>query len=79
MVQNSLESIYAGDILAGQSTDGNVFAWIYDNNGKYIGFTYNGSEYYYIYNLQGDVEAIADATGTIIAKYLYNVWGTIIA
>ena len=77
MVQNSLESIYAGDILAGQSTDGNVLAWIYDNNGKYIGFTYNGSEYYYIYNLQGDVEAIADATGTIIAKYDYDVWGAV--
>ena len=79
MVQNSLSFIYSGDILASQSIDGNVLAWIYDNNGKYIGFTYNGSEYYYIYNLQGDVEAIADATGTIIAKYLYNVWGTIIA
>lgn len=68
---------YAGDILAGQSTDGNVLAWIYDNNGKYIGFTYNGSEYYYIYNLQGDVEAIADATGTIIARYIYGPWGTV--
>ena len=77
MVQNTLSFIYAGDILAGQSTDGNVLAWIYDNNGKYIGFTYNGSDYYYIYNLQGDVEAIANSTGAIIARYIYGPWGTV--
>ena len=77
MVQNSLSFIYAGDIIAGQSTDGNVLAWIYDNNGKYIGFTYNGSDYYYIYNFQGDVEAIANSTGAIIARYIYGPWGTV--
>ena len=49
--------------------------WIYDNNGSYIGFTYNGVEYYYVYNLQGDVEAITDAEGTIVAKYEYDEWG----
>ena len=49
--------------------------WIYDNNGAYIGFTYNGVEYYYVYNLQGDVEAITDATGAIVAKYMYDTWG----
>lgn len=54
--------IYAGDILAGQKTGDNVLMWIYDNNGAYIGFTYNGAEYYYVYNLQGDVEAITDAS-----------------
>ena len=45
------------------------------NNGSYIGFTYNGVEYYYVYNLQGDVEAITDAEGTIVAKYEYDEWG----
>ena len=66
---------YAGDILAAQKTGNNILVWIYDNNGKYIGFSYNGTEYYYIYNLQGDVEAIADSTGTIVAKYAYDPWG----
>ena len=51
--------------------------WIYDNNGSYIGFTYNGVEYYYVYNLQGDVEAITDSTGAIVAKYGYDTWGEV--
>ena len=68
---------YAGDILAGQKTGDNVLVWIYDNNGKYIGFTYNGTEYYYVYNLQGDVVALANSTGTIIARYTYGPWGTV--
>ena len=51
--------------------------WIYDNNGSYIGFTYNGVEYYYVYNLQGDVEAITDASGAIVAKYGYDTWGEV--
>lgn len=32
--------------------------------------------YYYIYNLQGDVIALADAdTGKLVAKYTYDAWG----
>ena len=71
------EFFYAGDILAGQKTGDNILMWIYDNNGSYIGFTYNGVEYYYVYNLQGDVEAITDSTGTIVASYSYEAWGTL--
>ena len=70
---------YAGDILAAQKTGNNILVWIYDNDGKYIGFTYNGVEYYYVYNLQGDVEALADSNGTIIARYTYDPWGKIVA
>ncbi|MBQ2816044.1 MAG: RICIN domain-containing protein, partial [Clostridia bacterium] len=70
---------YAGDILAAQKTGNNILVWIYDNNGAYIGFSYNGTEYYYIYNLQGDVEALADSNGTIIARYTYDPWGKIVA
>ena len=73
------EFFYAGDILAGQKTGDNILMWIYDNNGAYIGFTYNGVEYYYVYNLQGDVEAITDATGTIVASYTYGAWGSSIS
>ena len=70
---------YVGDILDAQKTGNNILVWIYDNDGKYIGFTYNGVEYYYVYNLQGDVEAIADSNGTIIARYTYDPWGKIVA
>ena len=49
----------------------------YDHDGKRIGLEYQGAMYYYIYNLQGDVVAIADSNGTICGSYEYNDWGKI--
>ena len=35
--------------------------------------------YYYLYNLQGDVIALADAsTGKLAATYTYDAWGKIV-
>ena len=35
--------------------------------------------YYYIYNVQGDVIALADATtGKLAATYTYDAWGEIV-
>lgn len=51
---------------------------MYDNNGDVFGFTYNGTEYYYIKNAQNDVVAIADASGNVVVRYYYNAWGEII-
>ena len=74
------EYIYNGDKLAGQkSSDGKTLTFIYDHNGQYIGFNYNGAEYYYIKNMQGDVIAIANANGSIIGTYTYDAWGYIYA
>lgn len=72
------EYIYNGSQLAGQkSSDGKTIIFLYDSNGQYIGLNYNGVEYYYIKNLQGDIIAIADANGTIVGTYTYNAWGEI--
>ena len=69
---------YNGDILAGEKTGNNVIIYMYDNNGDIFGFTYNGTEYYYIKNAQNDVVAIADASGNVVVRYYYNAWGEII-
>lgn len=37
----------------------------------------NGTPYYYLRNLQGDVVAIADAEGTLVASYSYDAWGNV--
>ncbi|CCX71246.1 rHS repeat-associated core domain protein [Firmicutes bacterium CAG:555] len=35
--------------------------------------------YYYIYNLQGDVIALADAsTGKLAVTYTYDAWGKLV-
>ena len=36
--------------------------------------TYNDVDYFYVYNLQGDVVALIDANGTQMVEYGYDVW-----
>ena len=40
-----------------------------------IGFEYNGTKYWYDKNLQGDITAIRNASGTLVAQYAYDAWG----
>ena len=42
---------------------------------KLIGFNYNGSEYIYGRNIQGDITHIYDSYGNVICKYHYDAWG----
>lgn len=72
------EYYYNGSILAGEKTGDNIIIYMYDNNGNIFGFTYNGTEYYYIKNAQNDVTAITDVNGNILVRYYYNAWGEII-
>jgi YD repeat-containing protein len=68
--------IWAGGLLMAQvCSDGNTIAWSYDQGGKMLGFTLNGAPYFYIRNLQGDVVAIHDAAGAVVATYAYDAWG----
>ena len=39
------------------------------------GILYNGTPYYFQKNLQGDVIAIADQNGEVVARYRYDAWG----
>ena len=38
-------------------------------------FTYDGTEYYYLRNAQGDVTGLVDADGTQVVTYTYDAWG----
>ena len=49
--------------------------FIYDNNGAPYAMKYDGTEYYYVLNLQGDVIRIIDTTGASVAEYIYDAWG----
>lgn len=40
-----------------------------------LGFYYNGTPYYYLKNMQGDVIGILDSTGTQVVAYSYDAWG----
>ncbi len=61
-----------------QETDGvTTLTYYYGANGV-IGFHYNGTDYYYRKNLQGDVIAIYTAAGVLVAEYQYDAWGKIL-
>ena len=55
-----------------------VMDFIYDNNGKPYAFYYDGTLYYYITNLQGDVIRIIDTAGATICTYTYDAWGRLL-
>lgn len=53
--------------------------YFYDDNDRKYGFSYDGTMYYYQYNLQGDVTGIYDANGQLVVEYKYDAWGKVLA
>ena len=66
------EYIYNGSSLV-QMTVGNDV--LYFANG---GVKVNNVQYYYVTNLQGDVIAILNPSGTAVVQYTYDAWGNIL-
>ena len=66
-----------GSQILAQKTGESTMWFFYDSAGNRVGLADADNHfYYYIYNLQGDVIAIADAvSGKLAAKYSYDAWG----
>ena len=58
-----------------QTWGSNKLDIIYDNQSRPYALVYNGTTYYYILNLQGDVIRIVDTSGNTVADYVYDAWG----
>ena len=52
-----------------------VLVPLYDNEDSVCGITYNGVPYYFLKNQQGDIIAITDSWGNVVARYRYDAWG----
>ena len=66
-----------GTQILAQKTGSTILSFFYDQQGNRVGMA-DGSNnfYYYLYNIQGDVVALADAsTGKLVATYTYDAWG----
>ena len=74
------EYLLNGTQILAQTTNGNALSFFYDQQGNRVGMADSSNHfYYYIYNLQGDVIALADAsTGKLAATYTYDAWGKIV-
>ncbi len=57
----------------------NELTTLYDNEEAVCGITFNGAAYFFLKNLQGDVIALTNADGEVIARYTYDAWGKILS
>ena len=56
----------------------NTLNFAYDASGTPLSVVYNGTYYYYVTNLQGDVVAILNSSGTSVVTYTYDAWGRLL-
>ena len=68
---------YADGLLVRQTWGSNYMDFLYDESGSAYSFIYNGTQYYYVKNLQGDVVKILNTSGTVVATYTYDAWGKV--
>ena len=70
------ETVQYSSAFYGDSTT--VLEYYYDDSGI-ASFRYNGTLYYYVKNLQGDVIGIIDNSGAVVVEYTYDAWGNILS
>ena len=73
---NTIYTLDGNKIL--KETDGTKTISYYYGVDGVVGFNYNGNDYYYRKNLQGDVIEIYRADGAKVANYIYDAWGKVI-
>lgn len=49
----------------------------YGADGTPYGLNYNGTMYYYVVSLQGDIIKILDGNGNVVVNYVYDTWGNV--
>ena len=70
---------YAGDDLSQinitfPDNSSTSLHFTYDEIGP-MSVTYNGAEYFYLKNAQGDVTGLVNSSGTQVVAYTYDAWG----
>ena len=71
--------IYNGNQLVRMTVGDDILDFSYDANGAPLTLIHNGTVYYYITNLQGDVISLETMDGMLGAHYYYDAWGKILA
>ena len=71
--------VYNGGQLMQMTRGTTVYQFTYDANGTPMTISENGTVYYYVTNLQGDVMAILNSSGTEVVRYSYDAWGKILS
>ena len=56
----------------------NLLTFSYDANGLPMTVDYDGTTYYFVTNLQGDVVGLLDRLGNQVVTYNYDAWGNLL-
>ena len=72
------EYIWDGTQLIYENNGSRETMYYYDAAGQLIGFVVNGSTYYYVRNVQGDIIKILDGNMEEVVEYKYDTWGRVI-
>ena len=70
--------IYNGSLLSRVTVGSDTLTFFYDASGTPLSLIHNGTAYYYATNLQGDVTAILNTSGTAVVTYTYDAWGKLL-
>ena len=70
--------LYASGKLLRETWGDNTLDFFYGENGHPYALKYNGTTYYYVTNLQGDVLAILDGSKQVVASYTYDPYGKVL-
>ncbi len=71
--------VYNGGALSRMTVGSTTLDFRYDASGTPMTVTYGGTTYYYATNLQGDVVAILNGSGTAVVSYTYDAWGNVLS
>ena len=71
--------VYNGSQLVQMTVGSHKLEFFYDASGAPVVVLWNGTPYYYVTSLQGDVVLILDNTGELVVSYDYDAWGNILA
>ena len=63
-----------GEQIIAERYGNKLIKFYYDGTGV-CGFNYNGTDYYYQKNIQGDILKVFNGNGTLYAEYSYDAWG----
>ena len=78
-VTETTDYILKGKQLAAMKKNTDTYYFTYVASGAPATVNFNGAEYTYVKNFQGDIVGILDASGNLVVKYKYDAWGDAIS
>lgn len=66
-------------MIVSENRNGNIIQYYYNEAGSVIGLRYNGNDYFFRRNLQGDIISILNTAGQTVVSYEYDPWGNILS